>query len=104
MMIENPRPYARFAHFKNEVEQSSSADKVVPGYFADISAVRLPWQRCGGHDYYIPDLPFRDVNQVTDLPQQLLWGQGDMGDRLEAGLGESISQTTPLISGPIEWM
>lgn len=104
MMVQNPRPYARFAHFKRTVESQSEADKVVPGYFADINAVRLPWNKGGGHNYLIPDLPFRDLGLVTEPIQQLVGGEGDLGQRALAGIGEPLSSTTPLASGPIEWV
>jgi len=104
MMVENPKTYARFAHFQNNVEYYSKADPVIPAYFADIQATRLPFTTGGGHTYYIPDLPFRDVGLATEPLQQLFSGQGDLGDRALAAFGEPVSQTTPLISGPIEWM
>jgi hypothetical protein len=104
MLVENPKVYARFAHFKQNVEAQSSADPVVPGYFADLNAVRLPWKMGGGHNYLVPDLPFRDLGLVTEPIQALTSGNGDFGDKVLQGIGAPLASTTPLISGPIEWM
>lgn len=85
MMQKNPKVYARFAHAKAEIENQSEADPIKPGYFKDLMAVRLPWMQGGGHVYWTPDLPARDLQRLNDP------------------LSEGLGMLTPVIKTPVEW-
>jgi hypothetical protein len=105
-LVTNPKMYARFAQAKAEIERMSDSDPIVPGYFAENLAIRLPWKTGdgAGHNYLIPDLPLRDLNTAA-VPLEAAFGDsGDFGERLRR-VGEiPFTMATPLITGPLEMM
>lgn len=104
MLLESPRTYAHWNSVRRNINEASEQDAVVPAYFADIGAMRLPFKQGGGHTYYVPDLPLKDLNILTSPIDALRNGEGDTGSRFVQAFSEPISQMTPLISGPVEWM
>lgn len=96
-IVQQPQKFTRFYQLKNEVELNSPEEAIVPSYFAENLAVRLPLQAGdipgaglfgGGGDtsqlYALPDLPFTSLNDVTD-PSIM------------------FSQMSPFIKTPIEY-
>lgn len=65
-IIKNPRYYSAIYHAKAETEQLSTPDAHVQTWFGDLMAIRLPWQKGGGHVYATPDLPPRDLTRISD--------------------------------------
>lgn len=68
---------------KQEIEQNSSPQGIVPQYFKDTMSVRLPWQIGGNQVYLSPDLPFTRIGQLT------------------SGKNQFVSNTSPLIQDAI---
>lgn len=82
-IVKSPRIYARYEQARSEIESLSEEDPIVPSWFRDNLAIRLPWMAGGGHRYAMIDLPLRDLNRITQ-PDDIL------------------SMTTPVIKTPIE--
>lgn len=83
MLARNPKVYNRFTQAKHNLEAMSSDEDTVPGYFGDNFSVRLPWTREGGNVYYMPDLPFTNMMEMTNP-------------------GQALANTSPFIKTPIE--
>lgn len=97
-LASNPKMFARFFHAKNEIESLSPADRIVPAYFANSLAIRLPWTQGGGHVNLLPNLPIKDIGLPLESLQGLT-GPGDFGSRVEATLGPIVGQTAAPIAG-----
>lgn len=87
-MVRQPQKFTRFYQLKNEVELYSPQETIVPSYFTEEMAVRLPFTFGQGQDesraYMLPDLPFTSLNDVSDP-------------------SVALSQVSPFIKTPIEY-
>lgn len=66
MIARKPQKFNRYTQLKNEVESMSEEEGVVPGFFGDNMAMRLPFTKNGGNMYYFPDLPFTGLSDFAD--------------------------------------
>ena len=65
-IVQKPTKFTRFYQLRNEIELHSPEEMVVPAYFGENMAVRLPFTIGGSRSYYLPDLPFTALSDVTD--------------------------------------
>lgn len=66
MMAKQPEKINRYFKIKRNVETMSEEEGVVPDYFQDSFAMRLPWAADGGQTYAMPDLPMMSLAEITD--------------------------------------
>lgn len=88
-IVQQPQKFTRFYQLKNEIELNSPEEAIVPSYFSENLAVRLPFTIGSGEGtdsraYMLPDLPFTSLNDVSD-PSIM------------------FSQMSPFIKTPIEY-
>lgn len=83
-IVQNPAYFSRFTQAKNEVEQLSPEEMMIPSYFTENMAARMPFSLGGAQAYMLPDLPFTSLNDVTDP-------------------SVAFSQMTPIIKTPVEY-
>ena len=83
-IVQNPQKFNRFYQAKNEIEELSPEEQIIPSYFTENMAVRLPFNIGQGQAYGLPDLPFTSINDVSDPTS-------------------AISQVSPFIKTPIEY-
>ena len=83
-LAKQPQKVNRYFTIKRNVEAMSEEEGVVPGYYADQYAVRMPFGLGGGTAYAMPDLPTLTLAEVTDP-------------------GMSMGMVTPFVKTPIEW-
>ncbi len=84
-IVQQPQKFTRFYQLKNEVELHSPEETIIPSYFTENMAVRLPFSFDGSRAYMLPDMPFTSLNDVTDP-------------------SIAVSQLSPFIKTPIEYM
>lgn len=70
MIAREPAKMGRYFTVKRGVESMSEEEGVVPSYYADNYAIRLPYMSGDAQMYAMPDLPFMGLADVTD-PGQL---------------------------------
>jgi len=68
---KHPRAWGRLQQFKGNMESSSEQEGVVPDYFLENMGIRLPWKINNFQTYWIPDLPFRDLNRLVKEPTSI---------------------------------
>lgn len=83
MLLRNPAKMNRYFQAKRSIEMLSEEEGIVPDYFHELYAIRLPWRRGGGHLYAAPDLPFHSLTDLLDP-------------------GMLFSQVNPIIKTPLE--
>lgn len=72
MVFQKPEAYARIGYLKNEVELQSKSEDLVPAWFSDSAAMRLPFKNPFGEQMYMmPDLPAMSLQKLTD-PKKFL--------------------------------
>ena len=65
---KHPYAWGRLQQVKGNLELQSKEEGVVPDYFLENMAIRLPWKINDYQSYWIPDLPFRDLNRLMKEP------------------------------------
>lgn len=78
LLISKPRVFKRYLDVQRNIELLSSEQDIVPGYFAGLGAIRLPFGGDGNRPYLTPDLPFLSAARITDEvtnPKALLQDQ-----------------------------
>jgi hypothetical protein len=83
-IVKNPSKFVRYYQLKNEIELHSPEESLIPEYFTENMAIRMPFNLGGSQSYMMPDLPFTALNDVTD----------------PSVMGSSV---TPFIKTPIEY-
>jgi len=68
---KHPYAWGRLQQVKGNLELQSKEEGVVPDYFLENMAVRLPWKINDYQSYWIPDLPFRDLNRLLKEPTSI---------------------------------
>ena len=66
-----PGSWGRLQQVKGNMELQSKEEGVVPDYFLENMAIRLPWKINDYQSYWIPDLPFRDLNRLMKEPTSI---------------------------------
>lgn len=84
MMFRNPVAYERYLQLKHNIELHTSEEDIVPSYFGEIGAIRLPFDTQGAQAYLAPDLPFLKVGQQATSVQ------------------DAAASLSPIIKTPIE--
>lgn len=84
-IVQEPAKFTRFYQLKNEIELQSPEETLVPSYFAENLAVRLPFDMGSGQAYMLPDLPFTSLNDVSDP-------------------STAFSQVSPFLKTPVEYV
>lgn len=69
--LTHPQRFNRILRVKANVEAGEDQEPIVPGYFRDAMAMMLPWTDDGQRMYLMPDLPYQDLNTVTN-PREIL--------------------------------
>ena len=103
MLMTNPRPYARVAQIRSNLEQLRERDAFKPGYFMD--AWQLPFGKKGNSLHWFPDFPFKDLEMVG-APLETVLGRGnggDAGNKFMDMFSTPLSATTPAATAWIEW-
>ena len=65
---KRPQAWARLVQVKGELELTSDKEGLVPDYFGENMAIRLPFTAGGNRVYAMPDLPFRDLARYLKSP------------------------------------
>ena len=68
---KHPYAWGRLQQVKGNLELQSKEEGVVPDYFMENMAIRLPWKINDYQSYWIPDLPFRDLNRLLKEPTSI---------------------------------
>ena len=68
---KHPRAWGRLQQLKGNMESTSEQKGVVPDYFLENMGIRLPWKINNYQTYWIPDLPFRDLNRLVKEPTSI---------------------------------
>ena len=68
---KHPRAWGRLQQLKGNMESTSEQKGVVPDYFLENMGIRLPWKINDYQTYWIPDLPFRDLNRLVKEPTSI---------------------------------
>ena len=68
---KHPYAWGRLQQVKGNLELQSKEEGVVPDYFLENMAIRLPWKINDYQSYWIPDLPFRDLNRLMKEPTSI---------------------------------
>ena len=63
-----PQAWARLVQVKGELELTSDKEGLVPDYFGENMAIRLPFTAGGNRVYAMADLPFRDLARYLKSP------------------------------------
>ncbi len=72
MVFQKPKAYARIGYLKNEVELQSQSEELLPAWFRDAGAIRLPFKNPFSEQMYMmPDLPAMDLQKLTN-PKKIL--------------------------------
>ncbi len=66
MIFKNPKAYARYVEVKDSIESVSPPEDLMPTWMKDRLSVRLPFKLPGGMTYLMPDMPFKDLNALTN--------------------------------------
>jgi hypothetical protein len=85
LLAKKPQKINRFYQLKRSIEAQSEEEGVVPEWYEDAMAVRMPFKLGGGQAYGFPDM----------LPQQQLHELADPG--------MFLGMTTPFVKAPLEW-
>jgi len=67
-LVTRPKVAASYIKLKNSFEALTDDEGVVPEYFGRLAAIRLPFTNDGLGQYFMPDLPFRDLGVIKGLP------------------------------------
>jgi hypothetical protein len=89
-LLTNPGKFTAYLHVKQNIEPLSEGEDVVPQYFGDLGAIRLPFHSGGAQAYVAPTLPLNDLFEY--LPSS-------SPSRSIQKLGGQIS---PLLRVPVE--
>ena len=68
---KHPAAWGRLQQVKGNVELQSKQEGVVPDYFIEGMGIRLPWKVNSFQAYWLPDLPFRDLNRLMKEPSSI---------------------------------
>jgi hypothetical protein len=72
MMFAKPQYYANIGFFKQEMEQFSEQESLVPAWFNKTLNIRMPFQNAMGEQMYMmPQLPPTDLQRLTN-PREFL--------------------------------
>lgn len=97
MMARNPGKFSRYASVRNAIS-SDEDEGVVPAYFGEMNAFRLPFDSEEGGTYLAPDLPFTRIGDFDPLRNS----EGNF-DPMASRLRDTvIGQTNPVIKLPLE--
>jgi hypothetical protein len=118
MMARRPAMYSWFKKAKDNIEQQSSEDPIVPAYFQDLLAIRTPFNDLsaglfgqspteaagqspgsGPSIYLTLDLPFRDLAQTFDMNQVLAQLTPFIKTPVEARMGKQFFSGIPFREG-----
>jgi hypothetical protein len=83
MMVKRPSVYSKYNAARRNLSLGVPIEGVVPGYYEENFASVTPFSEGGSQVFWMPDLPFRDVQRVNS-PEDFL------------------SQVTPLLKTPVE--
>lgn len=83
-VVRSPGKINRYFQLKDNVERLSEEEGIVPQYFQNNWAIRLPWHTGQSQMYLMPDLPLLSLADVSDP-------------------GQLVGQVSPIIKTPYEW-
>ena len=90
-IIKQPGKVNRYMTAKRNLEMGMEEEGIVPHWFGEQLAIRLPFSMDGSAVYTMPALPFKDLRLVSDL------------DRLRKGdVSGFAAQANPFLKAPIE--
>ncbi len=95
-IVAQPQKFTRFYQLKNEVELYSPEEKLVPSYFTENMAVRMPFGLGSGQAYVLPDLPFATLNDVTDPSMTFSQMSPFLKTPIEYAFGQQVFKGIPL--------
>ena len=85
MLAKRPNKFLRYFQLKRSVEAQSEEEGIVPSWFEDSMAMRLPLEMAGGNLYFFPDFhPSMQLFEATDF-------------------GMTMGMVNPFIRSPFEW-
>ena len=95
-IVQNPSYFSRFYQAKQEIEHYSPEEKMIPSYFTENMATRLPFSLGGSQAYMLPDLPFTSLNDVTDPSVAFSQLSPFVKTPLEYAMGKQVFKGIPL--------
>lgn len=95
-IVLQPQKFTRYYQLKNNIELYSPEEKVVPSYFGENMAVRLPFGMGQGQAYMLPDLPFTTLNDITDPSIMGSQVSPFLKTPLEYAFGQQVFKGIPL--------
>jgi hypothetical protein len=67
MLLQNPSAYARIGYLQDNIEGLSMEETLVPFWYGQAGAIRLPFTNPGGEQLYaMPDLPPLDLKKIIN--------------------------------------
>jgi len=101
-LVTRPKVGLAYLKAKQNIEELSDEEGIVPGYFRRLAGIRLPFTDGDGNSmYFMPDLPIRDLGIIKGLPTSLNpWTA--IGDVIETN--EVLSSVNPWFKVPAETM
>ena len=89
----NPQAWNRINQFKTNMEDMSPAEGIVPQYFGENMAIRLPFSYKGFRVYTLPSLPFADLAN---------WMKAfDTSNMANSGTGGAFEVARPILESAI---
>jgi hypothetical protein len=65
-LVTRPKVAAAYIKVKQNMEELSEDEAIVPSYFSRLGGIRLPFKDAdGNHMYFMPDLPVRDLGKFN---------------------------------------
>ena len=89
----NPQAWNRINQFKTNMEDMSPAEGIVPQYFGENMAIRLPFSYKGFRVYTLPSLPFADLANWTKA--------FDGSNQANSGTGGAFEVARPILESAI---
>jgi len=94
-LITQPGKVNNFLAVKDNLERGAEEDGIVPLWFSENMAIRLPFKFGGQSIYAMPDLPLKDLRMLDWVGQA---ATGDFG----GAVGNVASMANPFMKAPVE--
>ena len=94
-LITQPGKVNNFLAVKENLELGAEEDGIVPRWFSDNMAIRLPFKFGGQSIYVMPDLPLKDLRMLD-------WVGQAASDDIGGAFGNVASMANPFVKAPAE--
>lgn len=101
-LVTRPKVAASYIKVKQNMEELSEDDAIVPSYFGRLGGIRLPFKDAdGNHMYFMPDLPVRDLGMFSLDKAKFSLNPVEMGSSI-IEMNELMSSVNPWFKVPAE--